>query len=491
MDIDDVNNKYFFNKLLIDSIPIPIFYKDINGCYTGINKAFENFFGLFAKDLIGKSVFDINPIELAKIYHAKDQELFERQTTQVYESQVKDSYGVLHDVIFNKATLIDEKKNIIGLIGVVFDISEQNRLTKQRDEIEKKANKFFEQSINLLLISDFNGNILEINNAVKTMFDYEVEELIGKSFLEMVHPDDKERTIQEMKKLFNEEVVSYFENRYKHKDGSYRTLAWSANSDVKDKLIFASAQDITDVKQQNKVILEQSKLAAMGEMIGNIAHQWRQPLSVISTGATGMKMQNKYKLLTDEIIDNTCDAINDNAQYLSNTIDDFRNFIKGDRTKNIFNLTNNINSFLQLVDGSIKSNDISVVLDLDNEIEINGYSNELIQCFINIFNNAKDALAELNIKNRLIFITTIKDNDKVVIKMKDNAGGISNQILPKIFEPYFTTKHQSQGTGLGLSMTYNLIVDGMNGHIKATNINYKHNGKNYKGAEFIIFLPLQ
>ena len=248
--------------------------------------------------------------------------------------------------------------------------------------------------------------------------------------------------------------------------------------------------DITDIKQKDKLLNEQSKMVSMGEMIGNIAHQWRQPLSVITTASTGIIMQKEYGLLDEDKLIDTCNAINNQAQYLSKTIDDFRNFIKGDRIKTIFRLKDDLNSFFHLIEGSVKSNDIELIFDINNDIKINGYENELVQCFINIFNNAKDSLKENVKNNRFIFISTSIEKNDAIIKIKDNAGGITEDILPKIFEPYFTTKHQTQGTGLGLHMTYNLIVDGMGGTIKANNVTYKYDGKEYIGAEFTITLPL-
>ena len=247
-------------------------------------------------------------------------------------------------------------------------------------------------------------------------------------------------------------------------------------------------QQIVQNQQKDKILNEQSKMAAMGEMICNIAHQWRQPLSAISTAATGIIIQKEYNMFEEDKLVKTCSIINDNAQYLSRTIDDFKNFIKGDRTKKIFNLNNNIESFLHLVDSSIKNNQIKIILDLQEDIQIDGYENELIQCLINIFNNAKDALKEKNIGERLIFISTYINEDKTIIKIKDNAGGIQPEVLPHVFEAYFTTKHKSQGTGLGLNMTYNLIVNGMSGNIEVKNITYEYEGNNYSGAEFFISL---
>ena len=257
------------------------------------------------------------------------------------------------------------------------------------------------------------------------------------------------------------------------------------NENLEQKIII----EIEKSKEKERLLFEQSKMASMGEMIGNIAHQWRQPLSVISTASTGLIIQKEYGILDEIKLIETCDMINNNAQYLSRTIDDFKNFIKGDREKRIFCLRENIDGFLNLVRGSIGNYNIKIILDLKEDIKIDGYENELTQCLINIYNNAKDILKEKIENNRVIFISTSIENDNTVIKIKDNGGGIPDDILSKIFEPYFTTKHKSQGTGLGLNMTYKLIVDGMNGTIEASNIEYQYNEKKYIGAEFIIILP--
>jgi len=236
-------------------------------------------------------------------------------------------------------------------------------------------------------------------------------------------------------------------------------------------------------------LFKSEKMASMGEMIGNIAHQWRQPLSMISMGATGMQLQKSHGLLSDEFFEQTCIDINENAQYLSKTIDDFRNFILGDRTKVVFTLSNEINRFLSLVKGSITNNNINMIVNIEKELELFGYPNELLQCVINIFNNSRDILLEREIKNKYIFITSYTENNNIIIKIKDNARGINKDILPKVFDLYFTTKHQSKGTGIGLHMTYNLIVKGMNGSIEVHNAKYTYENNEYSGAEFVIKIP--
>ena len=259
-----------------------------------------------------------------------------------------------------------------------------------------------------------------------------------------------------------------------------------------DKLNLSLEIRIKDEVEKNKLFQEKlfkaDKLASMGEMMSNIAHQWRQPLSMISTVATGIKIQKEFGTLNDEEIIQNMELINKNAQYLSETINDFRNFIKGDRKIQNFELSTTINNFLHIVESSIKKDNLNIILNLNDNIKINGYPNEFIQCLINIFNDAKDAIEEIKQVKPLIFITTISENNTIKISIKDNAGGIPENIISKIYDPYFTTKHKSQGTGLGLHMTYKLIDEGMHGKIEAHNVKFEYENELYRGTEFIITL---
>ena len=258
-------------------------------------------------------------------------------------------------------------------------------------------------------------------------------------------------------------------------------------------LVFFLQYYLYKSRQQEKHLMEKlhssRKMVAMEEMIENIAHQWRQPLSVISTGATGLKIQKKYGSLSDDDFVKFCNSINDNAQYLSRTIEDFKNFIKGDREIVKFNLTDNIEKFLDIINSSSKMEQIEIILNLDDSLEVLGYPNELIQCYMNLYNNSKDVLYGSKNKKH-IFIDTCREKENFIIKFRDNGSGIPESIISRVFEPYFTTKHQMQGTGLGLHMTYNLIVDGMKGSLEAKNVKYKHEDSEYTGVEFIIILPI-
>jgi len=182
------------------------------------------------------------------------------------------------------------------------------------------------------------------------------------------------------------------------------------------------------------------------------------------------------------------DAIVKNANYLSKTIDDFSSFIKDDKKKQSFFLKEHIDKNLGILSGTFKINHINLVLDINTTIELVTFENELTQAFINIINNAKDVLNEKDIEEKLIFIKTYRDKKNVYLSIKDNEGGIPESIINRVFEPYFTTKDKQQGTGLGLYMVRQIIVESIKGEILVQNVSFKHLEKNYTGAEFIISL---
>ena len=245
-------------------------------------------------------------------------------------------------------------------------------------------------------------------------------------------------------------------------------------------------------KQSERILHQQSKMASMGEMIGNIAHQWRQPLSSISTIASGISVEKEYGLLDDSTIISSMDKIVVQTEYMSKTINDFRDFFKSDKEKVAFDLNEVITQNITLVEASFKSNDIKVISEFKADITLNGYQNELTQSILNILNNAKDQLMKLpKDTKKFVKIEIIQDENFVKIFIIDNAGGIEEDNITKIFEPYFTTKHQSQGTGIGLYMTHEIIVKHFDGDIVALNDNCKYKNVEYKCAKFIITIPIK
>jgi signal transduction histidine kinase len=228
-----------------------------------------------------------------------------------------------------------------------------------------------------------------------------------------------------------------------------------------------------------KLIEDQSRLASMGEMIGNIAHQWRQPLSVISTASTGILFHKEMGSLTDELVEKEMNTINDNAQYLSQTIDDFRDFIKGETKFSTIKIKDIIDGSLSIVQAAIKNHYITLDIDVDDSLSVYGSKNELEQVLINIINNSKDIIVAKNIADGYISIKTEITEDGFNLIICDNGGGIPEEVLPRIFEPYYTTKHKSKGTGLGLSMAEKIIRERHQQTIEAYNDHIEHDGKNY------------
>ena len=247
-----------------------------------------------------------------------------------------------------------------------------------------------------------------------------------------------------------------------------------------------------DIHKKQTILYQQSKMAAMGEMIGNIAHQWRQPLSTITTASSGMVLQKELGILSDEFFIEASNKINASAQHLSKTIDDFRNFFSPNKVKSNFLLKNTFSTTLDLVSAQFNSRDIKIIKHIEN-IELYNYENELIQALINILNNARDELVKKpDNQERLIFIDVFKNKqDKAVIIIKDNAGGIPKEFIDRIFEPYFTTKHQSQGTGIGLYMTEEIVLKHLKGQIQVKNKDFIYGNSSYKGAQFKIILDLE
>ena len=243
-----------------------------------------------------------------------------------------------------------------------------------------------------------------------------------------------------------------------------------------------------ELKNKQNILYQQSKMASMGEMIGNIAHQWRQPLSTITAAATGTLLSKELGVLEDIILEDSLKRINKSAQYLSKTIDDFRNFFNPQKVKNEFLLADTFSNTLELISAQFNSQNITILRDIE-EMKINTYENELIQVLINILNNARDELKDKKLTKKLIFINAYKDERNAIITIKDNAGGIPTENINKIFEPYFTTKYKSQGTGIGLYMSEEIIVRHIKGKIEVENVDFIFEEKKYTGALFKIKIP--
>ena len=247
--------------------------------------------------------------------------------------------------------------------------------------------------------------------------------------------------------------------------------------------------EIEKNEEKNRILIQQSRMASMGEMLENIAHQWRQPLSTISVAASGMEIKKEFSTLSDKEFFEAIDHIKKSTQYLSNTIDDFRSFFSKNKKTSQINISDTIEKSLELMGNSFLHHKINLVKNLKS-IETTSLENELIQVLMNILTNANDALRHTVNPDKYIFIDTFQNENQLIIQIKDNAGGINDDIIDKIFEPYFTTKHQFNGTGIGLYMSKLLMEKHLKGELTVKNVEYTFMDNNYKGALFEVILPI-
>ena len=348
-----------------------------------------------------------------------------------------------------------------------------------------------EQS-NIVSKTDINGIITFANDEFCKIFEYDRDELIGRNHNIVRHPDVPKEVFKSLwdtilaKKTYKATV----KNLSKYGKTLYVNTTVIPILDKKGDIeeFIAIRYDVTqsielakEIQEKDRFLFQQSRLASMGEMIGNIAHQWRQPLNELGITLYQMKKIFSNNGKEDEFLESYNHSKNV-IQKMSHTIEDFRNFFSPNKVKKVFALKEAIDEILRLMQGSIQRHNLHVEVECEKSLSINGYVNEFTQVILNLINNSKDAFNQREIKNREINIA-IQENEKkdIIITYSDNAKGIDENIIDKIFDPYFTTKHSSQGTGLGLYLSEMIIKKSMQGNIKVYN--------NGQGATFEITIP--
>jgi C4-dicarboxylate-specific signal transduction histidine kinase len=239
------------------------------------------------------------------------------------------------------------------------------------------------------------------------------------------------------------------------------------NQNLEEKI----KEEVEKNRDKDRLLFQQSRLASMGEMMGNIAHQWRQPLSEL--GIILYKMKKIFKRCIDEDdekFSNSYEEAKKVIKKMSDTIEDFRNFFNPHRPKEVFRMKNALEEAMLVMQGTLQRHEIKLDVNYSNIVWIEGYLSEFSQVLINLLNNSKDAFNKKSVDNRVINLEIKKIEDNyAMISFKDNAGGIDEEVLDKIFEPYFTTKHASLGTGLGLYMSRMIVQNSMGGTLEAKN----------------------
>ena len=225
-----------------------------------------------------------------------------------------------------------------------------------------------------------------------------------------------------------------------------------------------------ELEEQQLLLIQQSRLASMGEMIGNISHQWRQPLNALGLIQQKIALYVDRDMMDPKKMKSSVEKSMNLINAMSSTIDDFLDFFNPNKAKVHFLASDAVRRAYSIVESSFNhhSIDYEIITD-DSGLEVEGYENEFSQVIINLFNNAKDALIENKVTNAKVTVTVERSNDKTNIIFCDNGGGIPAKIASKIFDPYFTTKEEGKGTGIGLYMSKMIIEDHMNGKLKFYN----------------------
>jgi len=330
-----------------------------------------------------------------------------------------------------------ERWNWVIAVGVYTDDIEKE-IAKQREDLEKRVRNQIGQNIVLFVM------FLSIGILISIVVSQKIDDVL-KKYQQKV----KVKT-QEL-----EELNQNLENRV--------------------------SEEVEKNREKDQLLIQKSRFIALGEMISNIAHQWRQPLSELSSILMYIKFKHSINALDDETMQQKSKEADKVLEFMSHTIDDFRNFFMPKKEKEEFPLERIIDSVMTIVSSALSNNNIEVKMNLDKNIKLTTYLNEYEQVVLNILKNAKDVLIDNNIENPWIKISAHEEKESIVLCIEDNGGGITVEPKNKIFEPYFSTKEDTDGTGIGLYMSKIIVDKNMKGKLRVDNTN--------NGAKFSIFVP--
>ena len=365
--------------------------------------------------------------------------------------------------------------------------------SKSIEQIQSALNKSIDIVDKYVIMSrtDINGIIISVSSAFCKISGFESFELIGKTHNILRHSDMSKKVFEDLWKTIKTGNMwqGEIQNCKKNGDVYWVKTTIHPNFDNLGNIISYDAigEDISsqiELKNQQNLLVEQSKSAAMGEMISMIAHQWRQPLQAVSILIQKLpllKMVNGD--ISDALLEDVVTQVGSQLDYMSKTIDDFRDYFKPNKRKEEVYIKNVIEKSMVFLAYSFKLNSIKINYENSSTSSLEIYLNEIVQVFINLAKNSSDAMVEKNIENREINIKTYENEKYLFIEFEDNAGGIKDSVIGKIFDPYFSTKSNKNGTGLGLYMSKTIIEEHSGGKINVYNTDV--------GTKFVIKLPLK
>jgi PAS domain S-box-containing protein len=498
--------------LILDSVTELVIYRDIDFKIVWANRAAVESIGQHTGSLAGFHCYDIwrkniGPCDGCPVAAAL-------KTGKPKESAITSPDGRIWHV--RGFPVKDENGTLVGVVEVTKDITER----KRADEKLKQSEMQLAQAQHIAHLGsweyDLGTNSFQLSDELYRICDLDpkVFHLTFREILKLIHPDDLGSFKAAIDTAYRGRNQFSLYHRIVRPNGTVRTLHSQGKvmtgDDGTPHTIIGTAQDVTTRKKAEEVLkrkhlelkqltmilgnrveeevvknrekdfllIQQSRQAAMGEMIGNIAHQWRQPLTTVSLLVQNLGETYQHGNFSEQFLDQTIQHAMQVIQYMSQTIDDFRNFFKPDKDKTEFLLVDAIQKTLSFVEPSMRYHDINIVVEAADNLTVKGYPNEYSQVLLNILSNAKDVFLEREIANPAIIIKALRRKNRTIVTLTDNAGGIPEEIMGRIFEPYFTTKELGKGTGVGLYMSKTIVEKHMGGKLSAKNIQ--------GGAEFRI-----
>jgi len=491
-------------KFLFEHSRVGIIYLDEEGNFFKVNNKFCEILAYTKEELLKSNFSDITYKDdkgKSLVLYNKTQQKENNSYTLEKRYVRKDRKIIWVEIFINH--IFDGNGKFLYTLGFVTDISKRKNIQDTILEQTKTMQLYLDIVDVAIVVVNKQGNITLVNRKTCEILDYEEYSILGKNwFNNFVGKKDRQKEIFDFVNSINnkEDISEKIQYNVICSDNKERTILWRRRYIYDDKKtisgMISSGEDITellkledDKKRNEKLLFHQAKLASMGEMLRNIAHQWRQPLSTISTAASGIKIQKEMGILSDEDFNLGMTAIVNMTQYLSQTINEFQNFFKTDEINRKFSNKELFFKIENFILNSFKSSNIELRIKSDMDFNIEGPFNELIKVIVTILNNAKDAFVGKDLNNKVVFLESHIEEKFYTIFIKDNAGGIDENVLDKIFEPYFTTKHQSLGTGIGLFMVKDVIENRFQGKLEVFNEEISYKTDLRKGAVFKISIP--
>jgi PAS domain S-box-containing protein len=471
-----------------------------SGVIMDANSAAVEFYGHSREELRGLKIQELNQLPPEEVAAERQRAVEELRSHFVFPHRIATGEVRWVEVY---STPIEAQGHPL-LFSIIHDITERKRAEEELCRSKEEWELTFNSVPDLIAIIDDQHRMVRVNKAMAERLDREPGECLGLTCFEVIHDSKLPPEFCPHSRTMGDGGKYNVELREERLGGDYlvsttplldregrmtgtvhvaRDITEHNRAEVALKRAYDEMEKrveerTAELRDKDQMLLLQSRQAAMGEMIGNIAHQWRQPLNTL--GLTIQQLPLLYDLgkIDRDILNQCVSSSMGLIQHMSRTIDDFRNYFRPDKEKIEFNVHDAIVHTLSLLEGTLQSPQIDITIIAKNDPVIYGYQNEFSQVLLNILMNARDAILERNIADPRVTITIGSEDGRAVVTIADSAGGISKDIINKIFDPYFTTKGPQQGTGVGLFMSKTIIEKNMGGRLSVCN--------NADGAEFRI-----